>query len=556
MNKDLINRSHYEVFPEIPQRWREIHRRVLAGETVSAENDEFPRADGSVDWVRWEMTPWHNADGTVGGAVLFSELVTARRQLETKLAQAEKLGALGQLAGGIAHDFNNILQVVSAGAGLIGRRADNPATVRRLTSMVEDAAERGASVTGRLLAFARRAELRPEPVDLAELLRGLRELLAHTLGAAVSVRLDIDPGLPTVMTDRSQFETVIVNLATNARDAMPGGGTITIALVSTTVSETAPDGDQTKGLRAGPYVRLTVADTGTGMGPPTLAHIMEPFFTTKEPGKGSPALASQWHAGLRMQSGGALTVASELGQGTSVTSGCRWRARRPSSRVDKGTVTAPRGKRLRVPLVDDEDPVRQVLAEELSERGYRVVQAKGADSALTGHADKVTSSRYRRDFPFHAIDFLRKPVSGAILADHVAAVCWTSQRIDWLEVATRTRLMKWAANQRRMPNQNRNAPASPGSDMSSRQETACWNAASTSAPKQAKMTSSNVSSSARCRLTVSTAIRAACGDRIAVDAATDRRKRDRPDPVRNRQFQTASIAAGELFRLRPCLPSR
>ena len=304
--------------------------------------------------------------------------VEAREMAQSKLAQAEKLSALGQLAGGIAHDFNNIMQAVSGGAGLIGRHANEPATVRRLSTIVEDAARRGVSVTRRLLAFARRGELRAEPVDLAPLLHGLHEVLTHTLGAAISVLLDVTDGLPPILADRGQLETVLVNLATNARDAMPKGGTITIAATS----ELATEDQHPEKLEPGNYVRLTITDTGTGIDAATLARVMEPFFTTKEQGKGT-GLGLPMARGFAQQSGGTIAIASELGLGTAVT---MWLPMTSPASIQppplaKFAVT-PKAEELRLLLVDDEVLIREVLAEDLTDRGYEVIQAESGERAL------------------------------------------------------------------------------------------------------------------------------------------------------------------------------
>ena len=238
--------------------------------------------------------------------------VSERRNAEAALLQAQKVQAVGQLAGGIAHDFNNVLQAVSGGASLIRRRAGDAAAVERLAGMVEDAARRGQSVTRRLLAFARREELRAEVLELGELLGGLREVLAATLGTRYRVEVAAAEGLPPVLADRGQLETVLVNMATNARDAMPGGGTLTFSAAVERVPE------RREGLAAGDYVRLVVADTGEGMSAETLARAAEPFFTTKPLGQGT-GLGLAMARSFAQGSGGALAIASERGRGTRVS---------------------------------------------------------------------------------------------------------------------------------------------------------------------------------------------------------------------------------------------
>ena len=284
--------------------------------------------------------------------------------------QSQRMEALGQLAGGIAHDFNNVLQAVSGGLGLIRRRAEDPASVRKLATMADEAAKRGAAITGRLLAFARRGELQATPIDPADLLLNLREILAPTLGVGIRIEIDTSTDAP-LFADRPQLETALVNLAVNARDAMPGGGTLRIALAA------EPDAP---GLPPGPYIRIELTDTGHGMPPDILARASEPFFTTKPPGQGT-GLGLAMARGFALQSDGGFAIASTVDAGTSVT---LWfpqaslPALTPAATPD--AVHEPTGQR--VLLVDDDAMVRTVLAGQLEESGYQVTQASDGLHAL------------------------------------------------------------------------------------------------------------------------------------------------------------------------------
>ena len=189
--------------------------------------------------------------------------------------------ALGQLAGGIAHDFNNVLQAIQGAVTLLSRNRADPSAVARYAALIDEATSRASSVTRRLLAFARRDTLRAAPIGVQGLLGGMRELLTHTLGTGITVAIDVQSALPDILADRGQLETVLLNLATNARDAMPSGGRLTL---SAAVHEVLTE-DQPLGLARGEYVRLSVTDTGVGMDATTLTHAMEPFFTTKPQGK-------------------------------------------------------------------------------------------------------------------------------------------------------------------------------------------------------------------------------------------------------------------------------
>ncbi len=388
------------------------------------------------------------------------EEILARQTAQGRLVQAEKLGALGQLAGGVAHDFNNILQAVSGGAFMIRRNADDPAKVKRFAELVEDAGRRGASVTLRLLAFARRGDLQAAPLDSVEMLHHLQEVLMHTMGASVTVKLDAPQGLPPVLADRSQLETVLLNLATNARDALSGDGAISFSASAENVFA-----DHPMNLEPGAYVRLVVADTGAGMDEPTLLRAGEPFFTTKEQGKGT-GLGLSMARGFAEQSGGALQIESEVGMGTKVT---LWL---PAS--GEASEAAPQAKPAparptthRLLLVDDDEPVRQVLAAELAGHGYTVIPVASGAAALalldagervdalvsdlsmpgmdgvaliraaqerrpdmpavllTGYAGDVTAFAVGKSFtgPF---SLLRKPISGMLLADGVAMLLATT----------------------------------------------------------------------------------------------------------------------------------
>ena len=224
--------------------------------------------------------------------------ISDREAALVRSAHAERMQALGQLAGGIAHDFNNVLQGITGCAALIGLRSHEPATCERLAKIAGEAAERGASITRRLLAFSRQDDLRVEAIDVKGMVGDLTELLAHALGAGIQTVVDVGCDVPPALADKGQLETVLLNLATNARDAMPGGGTLTFRTVAETIGA-----DAGLGLVPGRYVRLAVSDTGCGMDRATLARVTEPFFTTKPVGKGT-GLGLSMAQGFAEQSGG------------------------------------------------------------------------------------------------------------------------------------------------------------------------------------------------------------------------------------------------------------
>lgn len=304
--------------------------------------------------------------------------VAAREAAQRRALHAERMQALGQLAGGIAHDFNNVLQAVLGGAAMLKRRAGDPEMVARLATMVGDASERGASITRRLLAFARQGDLRKESIEIGIMLGSLREVLVHTLGAGITVRLQVAEPLPLILADKGQLETVLVNLATNARDAMPQGGVVTLGACTESVAEGSP---HRAGLAAGRYFRLTVADTGEGMSPDTLARVTEPFFTTKPRGKGT-GLGLAMAKGFTEQSGGGIGIESELGQGTTIS---LWlpvsQQAEPSAMASSGAGEQG-GWSPRILFVDDDPLARDAMTMQLESCGAVVIQAQCAAEAL------------------------------------------------------------------------------------------------------------------------------------------------------------------------------
>ena len=303
---------------------------------------------------------------------------------QSRAAHAERMQALGQLAGGIAHDFNNILQSVQGGAALIDKRADDPDSVRRFARMLLDATQRGTAITHRLLAFARRGALRAEPVEPEELLSGLRDVLIHTLGSGITIEVQLAAGLPPLLADKGQLETVLVNLATNARDAMPDGGTLTLAASADGVEETAGEetGNRPADLDPGQYVRLSVADTGAGIDAAILVRVLEPFFTTKPAGKGT-GLGLSMAKGFAEQSGGGLMIDSRLGHGTTIHLWLPATTRLDAPSGSAGGVGAGRdGISRRILLVDDEAMVRETMGAALEDAGYAVMIAADGAEAL------------------------------------------------------------------------------------------------------------------------------------------------------------------------------
>ena len=308
--------------------------------------------------------------------------VAERSKAEEALRQAQKMEAVGQLTGGVAHDFNNLLTVIIGGLDTILRaKPGDEARIRRAADMALQGAERAASLTTRLLAFSRRQPLNPKPADLNLLMRNMTELLHRTLGETVELEGVLSPRLWPVEVDSNQLESAILNLALNARDAMPDGGKLTIETAKASLDESyrAMDAE----VLPGQYVMISVSDTGCGMSPDTVARVFEPFFTTKEVGKGT-GLGLSMVYGFVKQSGGHVTIYSELGHGTTVKLYFPRFAGEADRLAEVVQLEAPGGDADEVILVvEDNADVRAYSAMVLTELGYSVVEAADAEAALS-----------------------------------------------------------------------------------------------------------------------------------------------------------------------------
>ena len=381
---DPTGRSAYEVFGEIPERWREADRRALAGEVVRVEEDRWQRSDGVIVWLRWEIRPWHDAAGEIGGIVIYSEDITARKQaeaqslrLQEELHQAQKMEAVGRLTDGLAHDFNNLLAVILGSLELIGESVVRGTSAEQeLVEAALRAGRRGQELVQRLLAFSRKMPLRSDPANLDQLVLDTLRLLQRTLGEAIEIDVSLNVGPSTVLVDRGRLASALVNLALNARDAMPEGGRLTIA----TGRRPASTDGQDRSPAASEEVWLAVTDTGRGMNEDVQRRSIEPFFTTKPEGTG---LGLGMVAEFAEQAGGSLEISSVVGNGTTViirlplipvAAAC------PVPSEDQPAATSSR--RRNVLLVEDDSDVRAVTAARLKRLGYQVRAAADGDEAI------------------------------------------------------------------------------------------------------------------------------------------------------------------------------
>jgi PAS domain S-box-containing protein len=408
---------------------REEVERLYAEAYASPDNGRYVAEfrirrhnDGAERWVRTEGRVTFGADGRPvrGTGTLLditerrqieaelearvaertAELAAANRQLTAQIAERERveealrrsqrLEAVGQLTSGVAHDFNNLLTVILGNIGFLMRDAGADA-VRRL-EMMRNAALRGASLTGQLLAFSRRQRLEAKRIDLNEAVEGMRDLLQSTLGGGIRISLELEAGLWPALVDPTQFELVVLNLAINARDAMGVGGSLTVRTSNVSLGEPVLPEDPP----AGDYVMTSIADTGSGMSEEVLAKAFEPFFTTKEPGKGSGLGLAQVF-GFARQSGGGVRITTQQGAGTTVAVFLP-RARRLDAEADAAPEQAQTRARdgMTVLVVDDDNAVRDVTAAVLRDHGYNVEEAGSGAGALEAlgagvHIDAVVA---------------------------------------------------------------------------------------------------------------------------------------------------------------------
>jgi len=336
------------------------------------------RKDGSV--LQTEV--WSHAIDVAGrrARLVLALDITERGRLEAQLRQAQKMEAIGQLAGGVAHDFNNLLTVINGYSDLLRTELHGNEPLVGLAQEIGQAGERAAALTSQLLAFSRQQILRPAVLDLNDVVAGTKTLLCRLIGADIELAVVLDAALPHVRLDAGQMTQVLLNLAVNARDAMPQGGRLEIA----TASEHVTDEIATRrtGLPPGDYVRLTVTDTGCGMDASTLSHMFEPFFTTKEFGRGTGlGLATVY--GIVKQSGGHIYVDSSLGKGSSFViylPPCEAPTSSPDAVTNHPVV--PVGGKETILLVEDEEGVRSLLRTYLCGKGYTVLEAADGEAAL------------------------------------------------------------------------------------------------------------------------------------------------------------------------------
>jgi two-component system, cell cycle sensor histidine kinase and response regulator CckA len=376
---DALSRTAFDFLAENEQRIlrEEILPTVLTGHVWEGEFTMRHFATGEPVRVETRVFGIFDEYGRLSSMANLSRDVSERKRLEERLHTAQKMEAVGRLAGGIAHDFNNLLTIISGAAEVLqARRAGHPAD-SDVVREISDASQRAASLTQQLLAFGKRQMVRPRPVDLNQAIRRMRGMLKRLVGEAVTLHTNLQEGLWSINIDPIQVDQILINLAANARDAMPRGGAVNVRTFNWQVPQAVSD---PAGPRAGECVCLLFSDNGCGMDKETLSHVFEPFFTTKETGQGTGLGLSSVY-GIVQQNGGEITARSAPGEGSTFTvylprsietAGPEALAAEPAALAGSGNIL----------LVEDEPSLRLLVAEYLREHGYQVHEAGNAQRAL------------------------------------------------------------------------------------------------------------------------------------------------------------------------------
>jgi PAS domain S-box-containing protein len=392
--------------------YQQLWATILKGEIWHGEIINR-RKDGKLYTEEVNITPIREARGEITHFIAAKQDVTERRSMEEQLHHAAKMEAVGRLAGGVAHDFNNLLTIINGYTELLLETPASEIKPGAFLKEIKDAGERAASLTRQLLAFSRRQVLAPRALDLNGVVSNVEKMLRRLIGEDVELRTVLDPSLGRIKADPGQIEQVIMNLAVNARDAMPSGGILTIETSNVELDQTFARSHV--GVKPGPHVMLKVGDTGVGMTVETKARIFEPFFTTKEKGKGTGlGLATVY--GIVQQSEGVIWVDSELGQGTVFKISLPAVSEIPAPEGHAKTETAAASGSETILVVEDEEGVRSLVCAALESVGYKVLETDGAASAL------ATCAKY--DGPIHLLltDVVMPQLSGPLVAEKLTSL--------------------------------------------------------------------------------------------------------------------------------------
>ena len=377
---DVVGRAFASLPENGDDAFEAVHRRVMTGERLAGLPLQWRHGeDGRVVDIVHSGAPVGGAGGRIVGAVYIAEDVTERRKLERQLAQSQKMDAVGQLTGGIAHDFNNMLTVITGTIEILAEGVADRPELATIAKLIDEAAQRGANLTRQLLAFARKQPLQPQKTDINTLMVDAAKLLRPTLGEQIEIESMLGAEVWPALIDRNQLVTAVVNLAINARDAMPGGGKLTLETGNTVLDEDYARANAD--VTVGPYVMIAVSDTGTGIPAAIRDKVFEPFFTTKEVGKGT-GLGLSMVYGFVKQSGGHIKIYSEEGQGTSI----KLYLPQASGQAVAAAAAAPAlgdeyGHEA-ILVVEDDRMVRDYVVAQLRGLGYKTTAAASGAEAL------------------------------------------------------------------------------------------------------------------------------------------------------------------------------
>jgi signal transduction histidine kinase/CheY-like chemotaxis protein/HAMP domain-containing protein len=408
-DRDLIGMNLWHVFPDADTDTEERIHKAMSEQHLASFEAFFPLR---ASWRKISAFP------SGEGLAVFSRDITAhkhaleaRRQIEEQLHQSQKMEAVGQLTGGVAHDFNNLLMVISGNLDLIDDRAADTDSVRGLVAAARKAADRGAKLIAQLLAFSRRQTLNPKSVHAGALIRDFQDLLRRAIGEGCDIKLVAEDQLWLCLADPAQLETTVLNLALNGRDAMPRGGTLEIEVRNVTLRDGA-----IAGVAAGPYVRLSVKDTGCGIAPEILDRVFEPFFTTKEVGRGTGLGLSMVYGFVR-QSGGHVTIESKVGVGTTISLYLPKSTQMPAAVADTAQIRDVPAGSGRILMVEDDDDVLDVTSALLRQLGYQVLCTRNGTEAL-----RILKAGERFDLLFSDV-VMPQGINGVELAREARRLC-------------------------------------------------------------------------------------------------------------------------------------
>ncbi len=402
--ESIIGRSHYDVFPNIPDSWKKIHQECLAGETRKCDQDSFILADGSMQWLKWEVLPWRTSTNKVGGILIFVEDITEMKQLEKQFYHAQRLESLGTLASGIAHDFNNILTPILGITQLLPLEfPDLDESTATMLKLLSNSANRGVDLIKQIMLFSRSTEGKSVTLQIGYLLLELIGITKKTFPKSITISANIPTlELWTIEADAIQIHQVFMNLMVNARDAMADGGNLKVSAENCHLDE--QDAQMYLDAKAGDYVVVTVADQGSGISPEVLNRIFDPFFTTKEVGKGT-GLGLSTVAGIIKNHGGFIKVYSVLGKGT------EFKVFFPATKGEVNLThleeVMPNGKGELILIVDDEESIREVTKISLENYNYKTILASDGVEAIALY------SRYQQEISVVIMDMTMPNLDGA-----------------------------------------------------------------------------------------------------------------------------------------------